>query len=276
MRIVIMGPAGKMGRLVVREALRRRPQFMIVGGVVPEGRDYVRLDIGKATGDGFVGALVYDHLEWIIPVSEGVIDFTTPECTMETIKECIDHNKPLVIGTTGFSEIELKRIEHAATKIPILIAATTSTTDHLMYEFVKKAAKVLDKADVEIIDMHDRNKNDAPSGTAVEMGKLIAEARGQEFNEVADFGRDSKREEGHIGFHSVSSGDITSTHTVIFGMEGERLEITHRAYNFEIYANGALDAMLFLKGKPPGLYTFNDVLEEKARKAEQGLPLAEF
>ena len=269
MRIVIMGPAGKMGRLIVREALKRRLDFLIVGGVVPEGRDYVRLDIGKATGEGFVGAMCYDHLEYCIPVSEGVIDFTKPEVTMQTIKECIDHNKPLVIGTTGFSELDLKRIAHAATRIPILLAATTSVTDNLMYEFVKRAAEVLDDADVEIIEMHDRDKKDAPSGTSREMGKLIAEARGQDFLEVADYGREGKREEGHIGFHSVRAGDVTSTHTVIFGRDGEQLEITHRAYNYEVYAQGALDAMLFLKGKPPGLYTFKDVLDEKARKQKE-------
>ena len=269
MRIVIMGPAGKMGRLVVREALKRRLDFMIVGGVVPEGRPYVRLDIGKATGDGFVGALCYDNLEWCIPVSEGVIDFTTPECTMETVKECVDYHRPLVIGTTGFSDIELKRIQHAATKIPILLAANTSKTTNLMYDFVEKAAQVLDDADVEIIEMHDRTKNDAPSGTAKEMGNIIADVWGKDLAEIADYGRDGKREEGHIGFHSVRAGDISSTHTVIFGRMGERLEITHRAYDWTTYAQGALDAMLFLKGKEPGLYTFKDVLEEKARKQQE-------
>ncbi len=270
MRIVIMGPAGKMGKLLVQEALKRRRDFMIVGGVVPRGREYIRQDIGKATGTGFVGATLYDELEWCIPVAEGVIDFTTPECTMDTVKKCVEYMRPLVIGTTGFEDIDVKRIEHAARKIPILMAANTSKTTNLMYDFVERAAKVLDDADVEIIDMHDRAKNDAPSGTAKEMGKIVADVRGQEFNEVADYGRNSRREEGHIGFHAVRAGDISSTHTVIFGREGERLEITHRAYNWSTYAQGALDAMLFLKGKEPGLYTFKDVLEEKARMAEEG------
>ena len=269
MRIVIMGPAGKMGKLVVQEALKRRRDFMIVGGVVPAGRPYVRQDIGKATGTGFVGATLYDELEFCIPIAQGVIDFTTPEATMETVKKCVEYKRPLVIGTTGFSEDDLKRIEYAAKKIPILLAANTSKTTNLMYKMVEMAAQVLgDEADVEIIDMHDRYKADAPSGTAKEMGRIVAKARGQEFNEIADIGRDGKREEGHIGFHALRAGDISSTHTVVFGLMGERLEITHRSYDWNSYAKGALDAMLFLQGKAPGLYSYADVLAEINEKNE--------
>lgn len=267
MRITIMGPAGKMGKLVVEEALKRRRDFMIVGGVVPPGRPYVRQDIGKATGSGFVGATLYDDLEFCIPISEGVIDFTTPAATMETVKKCVEYRRPLVIGTTGFDEKDIKRIEYAAKKIPILLAANTSKTVNLVYEMVELAAKALgDEADIEIIDMHDRTKADSPSGTAKEIGQLIADIKGKELGEIADYGRDSKRVEGNIGFHSVRAGDISSTHTIIFGMMGERLEITHRAYDWSTYAKGALDGMFFLKGKAPGLYTFKDVLNEKSEE----------
>lgn len=266
MRITIMGPAGKMGKLVVEEALKRRRDFMIVGGVVPPGRPYVRQDIGKATGTGFVGATLYDDLEFCIPISEGVIDFTNPQCSLETVKKCVEYRRPLVIGTTGFSEDDIKKIEYAAKKIPILLAANTSKTVNLVYQMAQMAAKTLPDADVEIIDMHDKTKADSPSGTAKEIGKLIADIKGKDFGELAEFGRDGKRSEDGIGFHSVRAGDISSTHTVVFGMMGERLEITHRAYNWSSYAKGALDAILFLKGKEPGLYTFKDVLDEIGRE----------
>ena len=271
MRIVIMGPAGKMGRLVVKEALKRRRDFMIVGGVVPYDRPYIRQDIGKATGDGFVGATIYDELEFCIPIAEGVIDFTTPECTMETVKKCVEYMRPLVIGTTGFDEMDRKRIEYAATKIPILLAANTSKAVNLVYKMSEMAARTLgDAADVEIIDMHDNGKADSPSGTAKEIGQIIAAVKEKDLEEIADYGRTGKREEGHIGFHSVRAGDISSTHTVVFGLNGERLEITHRAYDWSTYAKGALDGMLFLKGKKPGLYTFADVLEEiNGKKSEE-------
>lgn len=261
MRIVVMGPAGKMGRLVVKEALNRRRDFMIVGGVVPEGREYVRQDIGKATGDGFVGATLYDDLEFCIPIAEAVIDFTTPEATMKTVKKCIEYKRPIVIGTTGFNEKQMKDIEFAAKKIPILLAANTSKTTNLMYEMVELAARALGtEADVEIIDMHDRFKADSPSGTAKEMGQIVAKVREEQFNEIAKYGRDGKREENEIGFHSVRAGDISSTHTVVFGLMGERLEITHRSYNWTSYAKGALDGALFLKGRKPGLYSYRDVI----------------
>ncbi len=121
MRIVIMGPAGRVGKQVVQEALKRRIDFMIVGGVVPVGRPYVRQDIGKATETGFVGATLYDELEFCIPIAQGVIDFTKPEATMETIKKCVEYKRPLVIGTRGFDEKDIQRIKFAATKIPIFM-----------------------------------------------------------------------------------------------------------------------------------------------------------
>ena len=261
MRIVVMGPAGKMGRLVVKEALGRRREFMIVGGVVPEGREYVRQDIGKATGDGFVGATLYDDLEFCIPIAEGVIDFTNPEATMKAVRKCIEYRRPIVIGTTGFTEKQMNEIKYAAKKIPIILAANTSKTTNLMYEMVELAAKALGlEADVEIIDTQDNKKADAPSGTSKELGRLVAEARDQNFEEVARFGREGKRGENEIGFHSIRGGDTTGAHTVYFGLNGETLEITHRASDWTIYAKGALEAMLFLKGRKPGLYTFKDVI----------------
>lgn len=264
MKILIIAPGGKMGKLVTQEALKRRRDFLIVGGLVPEGRPYVRQDMGKATGTGFVGAGLYDNIEFIIPIADAVIDFSTVESSMTVVKACAEYRKALVLGTTGFSEKDMKKIEFAATKTPILLAANTSKTVNLMYELAARAAEVIGKeSDIEIVEMHDRTKLDAPSGTAKEMGAAIADVLGEDPAEISDYGRTGQRQEGHIGFHSVRAGDISSTHTVIFGMMGERLEITHRAYDWTTYAKGALDGALFLKGKEPGLYTFRDVLAAK-------------
>lgn len=135
MRIAIMGPAGKMGRLVIKEALGRRRDFMIVGGVVPHDNPNVRQDLGKALGEGFVGATTYDELEYCIPIAQGVIDFSVPEATMETVKKCVEYRRPLVIAATGIGEDDLARIKYASGKTPILFAV--ENMDELE-EMVKK------------------------------------------------------------------------------------------------------------------------------------------
>lgn len=263
-KLLIVGPAGKVGKLVTVEALKRRRDFMIVGGLVPEGRPYVRQDMGKATGTGFVGATLYDNIEFIIPIADAVIDFSTVENSMNVVKACAEYRRPLVLGTTGFEEQDLKKIEFAATKTPILLAANTSKCVNLLYELVGRAYDVIGaESDIEIMDLHDRTKLDAPSGTAKEIGTILADKMGKSLDEIVDYGRQGQREEGHIGYHSVRAGDISSTHTVMFGMMGERLEITHRAYDRTTYAKGALEGALFLKGKEPAIYTFQDVLAEK-------------
>ena len=247
MKLAISAPRGKMGKLVTREALKRSGDFEIVGGIGPKGRDYIGCDMSVAAKTDFVGANTYDDVEKVVAMSDGVVDFSTTEGAMEVARACVKYRKPLMLGTTGFTEEQMAELEECAKTIPILIAHNTSKAVNLIYE---------------IIEMHDNKKLDAPSGTSKELGEIIAGVRGEKLADVADYGRKGRglREKDHIGYHSVRAGDISSTHTLIFGMEGERIEITHRSYDFGTFAKGALDGILFLQGKKPGVYAYREVL----------------
>lgn len=261
MKLLIIAPGGKMGRLVTREALLRPAEFTIVGGVERAGLPCIGQDLGVAAGTAAVGAATYDDIGAIIDAADGVIDFSTVDSSMNTLRVCRAHRKALVIGTTGFSPEQVAQIRDAAAEIPILLAANMSKSVNLLYELVGKVSEVFGgEADIEIIEMHDRDKADAPSGTAREFGAVVADKLGQKLTDIADFGRSGRREPGHIGYHSVRAGNISSSHTILFGLMGERIELTHHAYDFTTFARGALDGLLYIAAQPPGLYSFRDVL----------------
>ena len=246
MKLAISAPRGKMGKLVTREALKRSGDFEIVGGIGPKGRDYIGCDMSVAAKTDFVGANTYDDVEKVVAMSDGVVDFSTTEGAMEVARACVKYRKPLMLGTTGFTEEQMAELEECAKTIPILIAHNTSKAVNLVYEIARMLTESIGgESDIEIIEMHDNKKLDAPSGTSKELGEIIAGVRGEKL---------------HIGYHSVRAGDISSTHTLIFGMEGERIEITHRSYDFGTFAKGALDGILFLQGKKPGVYAYREVL----------------
>jgi len=263
MKLLTTAPAGIAGRLVVREALKRPDDFVLVGSVGPKGRAYIGQDVSVAAMTGEAHAKTYDDVNDIIGQCDGVVDFSTVECSMAVLRACVAHKKPLVLATTGFSPEQEAEIREAAEVIPILETHNTSKAVNLIYELAREMTRVLgDESDIEIIEMHHRDKLDAPSGTSLELGRAIADELGKNLDDIADFGRHGhgRREEGHICYHSIRAGDISSTHTLVFGMMGERIEITHRAYDFTTFAKGALDGVLFLQGKPAGMYTFKDVL----------------
>lgn len=263
MKLAISAPRGKMGKLVTREALKRSGDFEIMGGIGPKGRDYIGCDMSVAAKTDFVGANTYDDVEKVVAMSDGVVDFSTTEGAMEVARACVKYRKPLMLGTTGFTEEQMAELEECAKTIPILIAHNTSKAVNLVYEIARMLTESIGgESDIEIIEMHDSKKLDAPSGTSKELGEIIAGVRGEKLADVADYGRKGRglREKDHIGYHSVRAGDISSTHTLIFGMEGERIEITHRSYDFGTFAKGALDGILFLQGKKPGVYAYREVL----------------
>ena len=255
MKLAISAPRGKMGKLVTKEALKRSGDFEIVGGIGPKGRDYIGCDMSVAAKTDFVGANTYDDVEKVVAMSDGVVDFSTTEGAMEVARACVKYRKPLMLGTTGFTEEQMAELEECAKTIPILIAHNTSKAVNLVYEI----ARMLTES---IGGESDIKKLDAPSGTSKELGEIIAGVRGEKLADVADYGRKGRglREKDHIGYHSVRAGDISSTHTLIFGMEGERIEITHRSYDFGTFAKGALDGILFLQGKEPRVYAYREVL----------------
>lgn len=263
MNIIIIGPRGKMGKLLVKVATQRK-DTKLIAGVAPTGRDYIAEDLGVVAGLGVqTGAVVTDRLENVIDKCDVIIDFTTPNNSMQVFEMAFLHKKAVVCGTTGFSDEQQKRIEEIANEIPIVKAANTSLVVNLVYKLLEITTKVIGKAsDIEIIEMHDRHKMDAPSGTAKEMGNAIAKALDSELKDLAVYGRygEGERVPGTITYHSLRAGDISSSHTVMFGLLGERLEITHHAHNWDCFANGACNAAAFLIGKKPGIYTMMDVL----------------
>lgn len=257
MKIVITAPSGKMGRLLVREALKRKNDFEIVGAVGNPARDYIGKDISAATSGDVVNAKIYADIEEIIDKCDGVIDFSVTELSMKIVESCAKHKKPLVLGTTGFSEDEEKKIRELSKNMPMTESHNTSKAVNLIYKLVEKMTDVLGKeSDIDIIDYHDNKKLDAPSGTGKVLGSIVADRLGVSLKDKARYGREGKgiRGENEITFHSLRIGNVSSSHTVVFGMDGERIELTHHSYDFGTFAKGALDCILYLKDKKPGMY----------------------
>lgn len=248
-KIVITAPRGHMDKLIV-EAANRRADIEIVGGVVMPGRDYIGKDIGIVAGLGEeIGSIVYDDVEKVIEECDLVVDFSTVDLSMKVLKSCLAHKKALICGTTGFNEEQTEALFAAGDVIPMMKAANTSYVVNVMRQVLGEvAAKLGSKCKIEIIEMHSESKVDAPSGTAIEMAEEMAK-------------RAPDKTYGDIVFHSVRAGNTPSTHQVIFGCMGEKLEISHDAYDWRCYAEGACDAVTFMAEKPAGLYTMEDVIE---------------
>lgn len=245
--VVIAAPRGKMASLIVKEAMES-DDIRIVGAVGPKGRDYIGQDIGIAARLGYrVGAIVYDDIEDVIDECDVVVDYSTVELSKQLFEACAKHKKALLVGTTGLPDEMDLQMQKAAKDFPIVEAANTSYMVNVMTKLLAIAANSLgDKCKIDIIDMHDANKVDAPSGTAVEFVEAMSRASGIK-----------KRD---IDCHSIRSGDIPSSHTIVFGGMGERLEITHHAYNWNCYAKGACEAVRFLATKHKGFYGMDDVV----------------
>lgn len=263
LKLIVTGPRGKMGRLITQAAAERE-DLELVAGVAPKGRDYIGKDLGTVAMAGReLGVPVVDDLESVIEQCDVIIDFSTREMAMETAACAVRHGKALVCGTTGFSPDEMAVFQKAAESIPMLYAANTSRLVNVMNKLLEITASAIGKeADIEILEMHDQWKKDAPSGTSREMGEIMAHAMDEKLDDIAVYGRHgvSPREKGTIGYHSLRAGNIPSSHTVYFGFMGERLEITHHSYNWECFARGACDCAAFLADKKPGYYTIQDVL----------------
>ncbi|MGO5052651.1 4-hydroxy-tetrahydrodipicolinate reductase [Lachnospiraceae bacterium LCP25S3_G4] len=265
MRLIVVGPKGKMGRLITKVAAERE-DLTLVAGIAPKGRDYIGKDLGQVAAIGYeLGVPVVDDLESVIDQCDVMIDFSTKEMAKEVVSLAVAHKKALVCGTTGFTQEEFQVFKEAAKSIPMLYAANTSKLVNVMNKLLEIATRVVgNETDIEILEMHDQWKKDVPSGTSKEMGELIANVLGKELNDLAVYGRDAgvnQRVPRTIGYHSLRAGNIPSSHTVYFGGMGERLEITHHSYNWECFARGACDCAVYLEGKVAGFYTIQDVLQ---------------
>lgn len=264
MKVIVMGPRGKMGKLITQVAAARN-DMELVAGVGPKGRDYIGSDLGTVAFVGKeLGVPVVDDLLSVIDDCDVIIDFSTKEMAMEVLDAAIAHKKALVCGTTGFTAEEMQRFRDAAKEIPMLYAANTSKLVNIMNKLLELVTKTVgNELDIEILEMHDRWKKDAPSGTSKEMGETMAHVLGKELSDIAVYGREGAalRVSDTIGYHSLRAGNIPSSHTVFFGGMGERLEITHHSYNWECFARGAVDCAAYLEGKDAGYYTIQDVLQ---------------
>ncbi|MDI6889801.1 MAG: 4-hydroxy-tetrahydrodipicolinate reductase [Thermodesulfovibrionales bacterium] len=262
-RIAVAGAAGRMGSRITALS-REYPELKLTGAFEKKGHDAVGKDIGLVVGIGETGIKLADRLEDIIDNVDVIIDFTTPSSTKENVKLSAKKGRAMVIGTTGFSRDEVKEIETSIKNIPCVMSSNMSTGVNLLLKVLQKTAKVLgDEYDIEIIEAHHRMKKDAPSGTAMKMAQVIADAINRNLDEVAVYTRKGligERTKREIGIQTVRAGDIVGEHTVIFGGLGERIEITHKASSRDTFARGALKAAMWVYGKPAGLYDMQDVL----------------
>ena len=255
MKIAIAGAAGRMGQMLIRE-IERTPGASLAAALEGPGSN----KLGTETG----GLKITSDAAAAIGGADAVIDFTVPAATVAHAKICAEKGVALVIGTTGLDPEQTRAIHAAAQKVPILWAANMSLGVNILLALVEKTASMLDPSyDIEIVEMHHRHKIDAPSGTALALGKAAAAGRKVELDKVWRKSRDGHtgaRPAGEIGFATLRGGEEVGVHTVMFAAAGERLELSHRSFSRETYASGAVRAALWLEGKQPGLYGMKDVL----------------
>ena len=261
-RIAVAGASGRMGRMLV-EAIVQADDCRLTAALDMPGSAALGEDAAAFSGKA-VGVTVRADLARALPGSAFLIDFTRPEGTMEHLAVCTRLGIGMVIGTTGFSEAQKAQIAHAAQTIPIMMAPNMSVGVNVTLKLLEMAAKALSTGyDIEIIEAHHRHKVDAPSGTALRMGEVIAQALGRDLQECGVFAREGitgERDPSSIGFSTIRGGDIVGDHTVLFAGTGERIEITHKSSSRSTYAQGSLRAVRFLADKPHGLFNMFDVL----------------
>lgn len=256
--IAIAGAAGRMGRTLI-QAVAQMPDLKLAAAFERQGTPAIGADAGDLAGIGRNNVRVTADLA--TAEFDVLIDFTRPEATLSNLAACVKRGRRIVIGTTGFDDAGRARIEAAAREIPIVFAPNMSVGVNLCLKLLDLAARVLrDDVDVEIIEAHHKHKVDAPSGTALRMGEVVAKARGRSLKEVAAYDRTGERKPGAIGFAVVRAGDIVGDHTVMFAGGGERVEIRHHAESRLTFATGALRAARWLMTQRPGLYDMQDVL----------------
>jgi 4-hydroxy-tetrahydrodipicolinate reductase len=262
-RVGIVGAAGRMGHALARACLNTHG-MLLSAAVERKGSAAIGADVGEVAGMLKLGIPLIDDLETVIADLDVVIDFTRPEVTLDTVALCRQQGKRLVIGTTGFTPEQRALIEQASTEVPIVLAPNMSVGVNLCLKLLEITAQVIgDEADIEIIEAHHRHKVDAPSGTALRMGEVVAAALGRNLRDCAVFGREGhtgERDHKTIGFSTIRAGDIVGDHTVMFAAEGERVEITHKASSRMTFAKGAIRAATWLMDQPAGLYDMQDVL----------------
>jgi 4-hydroxy-tetrahydrodipicolinate reductase len=262
LNVAIAGASGRMGRALI-EAVLRGSDAKLAAALEVTGNANVGKDSGELIGSA-CGVKIVDDVATAIIGCDVLIDFTSPQGTLNHVAACSKRGVKLVIGTTGFSEVQRQQIADAAQGVAIAMAPNFSVGVNVMFRLLQVASNALGRGyDIEILEAHHRHKVDAPSGTALRMGEIVAQALGRDLKQCAIYGREGitgERKDDTIGFATLRGGDLVGDHSVMFIGAGERLEITHRASSRANYANGALRAARFIMSKPSGLYNMGDVL----------------
>lgn len=262
-RIAVVGATGRMGQCLIEAAATAANTELTVAVSRPESQSVGR-DAGEVAGIGRVGVQVSDSLGEVLDRFDVLIDFTRPEASLQYLEICRQAGRKMVIGTTGYSSEQRALLAEAARDMAIVLAPNMSVGVNLSLKLLEMAARVMgEDTDIEIIEAHHRNKIDAPSGTALRMGEVIAETLGRDLESCAIYGREGNtgvRDRQTIGFSTIRAGDIVGEHTVMFADEGERIEITHKASSRMTFANGAIRAATWLNDRENGLYDMQDVL----------------
>jgi len=266
MNVAIVGAAGRMGGRLIHAVLEA-DGLELTGATERPGHPQIGLDAGLVAGAGELGVKISDDLAATMAGADVLIDFTFPDVTLLNLEVCAAQGKMLVSGSTGFTPEQRAEVEKYAEKIPVVLAPNMSVGVNACFKLLKEAAKILgDDFDVEVVELHHNKKKDSPSGTAVRMGEVVADALGRDYNQVANYHREGmcgERTQQEIGMQTVRGGDIVGEHTVYFIGMGERIEISHRAMSRDMFARGAARACQWLKGKTAGIYDMQDVLELK-------------
>lgn len=275
-RIAVVGVAGRMGRHLV-EAVSAEAGVRLAAGVVRPGSSLAGADLGELAGIGRLGLRAVEGLEAVVEDIDVLIDFTPPSAVLANLAFCATHGKATVIGTTGFDDAQLEELDSYRGQVPMVFAPNMSVGVNLTLKLLETAARALgdEGYDIEVIEAHHRHKVDAPSGTALRMGEVVAAALDRDLKQHGVFervGHCGPRQAHEIGFATVRAGDIVGEHTVMFATEGERIEITHKASSRMTFARGAVRAARWVSAQKAGRYGMNDVLglDEQSMSGRSG------
>ena len=262
-RIGVCGAAGRMGKTIL-EVCQEQEGVETAAAIEHPESSLIGADAGEVAALGKIGVAITSDINQVIDDFDILIDFTLAASVLSNLEKCVAAKKAMVIGTTGLSQQDKTSIHQASQQIPVVFAPNMSIGVNLCLKLLQLASEVIgNDTDIEIIEAHHRYKQDAPSGTALRMGEVIADTLGRDLEKVAVYGREGKtgeRPNDTIGFETIRAGDIVGEHTVMFAADGERVEISHKATSRKTFATGAVRAAKWLTKQTPGLYDMQDVL----------------
>ena len=263
LKSIVIGASGRMGIRIIH-AIHGTDGIELVGGVENQGHHAIGRDVGEVAGLNRMNIEINDDLSSIAHMGDVIIDFTHPSVSMNSLKIAAEKKVPIVIGTTGFSQEEVKEAERLSQDTKCVLAPNMSVGVNLMFKVVADVARILgDEYDMEIVEAHHRFKKDSPSGTAMKIAQILADTLRRNLDDVGSYGRKGmigERPQKEIGIQAIRAGDIVGEHTVVFGGLGERVEITHKAHSRDNFAKGAVRAAKWIVHQENGLYDMQDVL----------------